>query len=169
MSKIIFNYPGMNCPFNKLLIQVAKKSTSKNYKVGDEQILVWSVVLDTTLCDKVCHWLATGPWFSPGTPVSSTNKTGHQNMIKILLKVPLNTTTLTLLVFVYILFDGFCQCETKLLMTTGLCLHYDVFILYCISVVDGIYLLFLLSGNSRRKTWKLPNHKKDKCTVWRIL
>jgi hypothetical protein len=28
-------------------------------------------VLDTTICDKVCHWLATGRWFSPGIPVSS--------------------------------------------------------------------------------------------------
>jgi hypothetical protein len=24
---------------------------------------------------KVCQWLATGRWFSPGTPLSSTNKT----------------------------------------------------------------------------------------------
>ena len=31
-------------------------------------------VLDITLCDKVCQWLATGRWFSSGTPVSSTNK-----------------------------------------------------------------------------------------------
>jgi hypothetical protein len=29
-------------------------------------------VLDTTLCDKVCQWLATGQRFSPGPPVSST-------------------------------------------------------------------------------------------------
>ena len=29
----------------------------------------------TTLCDEVCQWLATGQWFSPSTPVSSTNKT----------------------------------------------------------------------------------------------
>jgi hypothetical protein len=28
----------------------------------------------TTLCDKVCQWLATGRWFSLGPPVSSTNK-----------------------------------------------------------------------------------------------
>jgi len=28
-------------------------------------------VLDTTLCDSVCQWLAAGRWFSPGTPVSS--------------------------------------------------------------------------------------------------
>ena len=27
------------------------------------------------LCHEVCQWLATGPWFSPSTPVSSTNKT----------------------------------------------------------------------------------------------
>ena len=26
----------------------------------------------TTLCDKVCQWLGTGRWFSPGAPVSST-------------------------------------------------------------------------------------------------
>ena len=34
----------------------------------------WLGVLDTTLCDKVCQWFATGQWFSLGTPVSSTNK-----------------------------------------------------------------------------------------------
>ena len=28
----------------------------------------------TTLCDKVCHWRATGRRFSPGPPVSATNK-----------------------------------------------------------------------------------------------
>ena len=28
-------------------------------------------LLDTTLCNNVCQWLATGRWFSPGTPVSS--------------------------------------------------------------------------------------------------
>jgi hypothetical protein len=26
---------------------------------------LWRGVLDTTLCDKVCQWLATGRWFSP--------------------------------------------------------------------------------------------------------
>jgi len=35
----------------------------------------WQGVLDTTLYDNVCQWLATGRWFSPGTPVSFTNKT----------------------------------------------------------------------------------------------
>jgi hypothetical protein len=35
----------------------------------------WWVELDTTLCDKVCQWLATDWYFSPGTPISSANKT----------------------------------------------------------------------------------------------
>jgi hypothetical protein len=48
-------------------------------------------VLDTTLCDKVCQLLAAGRWFSPGTPVSSTNKTDHRDITEILLKVELNT------------------------------------------------------------------------------
>ena len=29
-------------------------------------------VLDTTLCDKICQWLAVSQWFSPGTLVPST-------------------------------------------------------------------------------------------------
>jgi len=33
----------------------------------------------------------TGWWFSPGTPVSSTNKTDCHNITEILLKVGLNT------------------------------------------------------------------------------
>jgi hypothetical protein len=52
-------------------------------------------VLYTTLCDKVCHWLATGRWFSLGAPVSPTNKTDRHNVAEILLKVALNTITLT--------------------------------------------------------------------------
>jgi hypothetical protein len=48
-------------------------------------------VLDTTLCDKICQWLATGRWFSPGTVVSSTNKTDDHDITEILLKVALNT------------------------------------------------------------------------------
>jgi hypothetical protein len=53
----------------------------------------WRGVLDTTLCDKVCQWLATGPWVSLYNAVSSTNKTDH-NITEILLKVALNTITL---------------------------------------------------------------------------
>jgi hypothetical protein len=53
-------------------------------------------VFDTTLCDKVCQSLVAGQWFSLGIQVSSTNKTDRHNITEILLKVALNTITLTL-------------------------------------------------------------------------
>ena len=52
-------------------------------------------VLNTTLCDKVCQWLAASRWFSPGTPASSSYKTDCHDIIEILLKVALNTITIT--------------------------------------------------------------------------
>jgi hypothetical protein len=50
---------------------------------------------DTTLCDKVCQLLAAGRWFSQRTSVSFTYKTYHHDITEILLKVALNTITLT--------------------------------------------------------------------------
>jgi hypothetical protein len=52
-------------------------------------------VLDTTLCDKDRLLLAAGLWFSPGTQVSSTNKTDRHDITEILLKVALNTINQT--------------------------------------------------------------------------
>ena len=52
-------------------------------------------VLDTVFCDKVCQWLAAGQWFSPGTSVSSTNKSDPHDITEILLTVVLTTITLT--------------------------------------------------------------------------
>ena len=45
----------------------------------------------TTLCDKDNQWLVADRWFSPGPPVSSTNKTDRHDIAEILLKVALNT------------------------------------------------------------------------------
>jgi hypothetical protein len=47
-------------------------------------------VLDTALCDTVCQWLTIGRWFSPGTLVSSTNKSDRHAITEILLKVAFN-------------------------------------------------------------------------------
>jgi hypothetical protein len=41
--------------------------------------------------DKACQLLAHGRRFSPGTPASSTTKTGRHDIADILLKVALNT------------------------------------------------------------------------------
>jgi hypothetical protein len=41
--------------------------------------------------NKVYQLLAHNRWFSPGTPASSTTKTGRHDIAEILLKVALNT------------------------------------------------------------------------------
>ena len=50
----------------------------------------WRGILNTKLCDKVCQWFATGRWFSPGTPISSTNKIDRYNITELLLKMALS-------------------------------------------------------------------------------
>ena len=49
------------------------------------------------ITDRVCmdNFLQTDQWFYPGTPVSSNNKTDCHYITEILLKVALNTITLT--------------------------------------------------------------------------
>jgi hypothetical protein len=54
-----------------------------NYKIGCTRL--------TAASDKVYQLLAHGRWFSPGTPASSTTKTGRHDIAGILLKVALNT------------------------------------------------------------------------------
>jgi hypothetical protein len=45
-----------------------------------------------------------GQWFSPGTPVSSTNKTDCHDITELLLKMALNTIFLTLYLNLLILY-----------------------------------------------------------------
>jgi hypothetical protein len=47
------------------------------------QIPLGRGVLDTTLCNKVCQWLATGRWVSLGTLVSFTKKTDRHDIAEI--------------------------------------------------------------------------------------
>jgi hypothetical protein len=44
-----------------------------------------------TASDKVYQLFAHGRWLSPGTPASSTTKTGRHDIAEILMKVALNT------------------------------------------------------------------------------
>ena len=53
--------------------------------MSDDHNIHYRDVFDTKLCDKVCWWLAAGQWFSPGTLVSSTNKTELHDITEILL------------------------------------------------------------------------------------
>jgi hypothetical protein len=54
-----------------------------NYKKGCTQLAAAS--------DKAYQLLPHGRWYSPGTPASSTTKTGRHDIAEILLKVALNT------------------------------------------------------------------------------
>jgi hypothetical protein len=68
-----------------------------HHKICKFESRSWQGVLDTTLHDKVCQWLVAGRWFSPGTLVSSTNKTDCHDRTEILLKVVIKAITLTLI------------------------------------------------------------------------
>jgi hypothetical protein len=59
-------------------------------------------VLDTTLCDEVCQWLATGQWFSPSTPVSYTNEIDRHDITEIFSKVSLSSINLNLYLHPYL-------------------------------------------------------------------
>ena len=52
--------------------------------------------------DKVDQLLAHGRWFSPGTPASSTTKTGRHDIAEILLEVALNTTKSINELYIYV-------------------------------------------------------------------
>jgi hypothetical protein len=54
-------------------------------------LLLKQGALDSAANDKVYQLLSHGRWFSPGTPASSTTKTGRHDIAEILLKVALNT------------------------------------------------------------------------------
>ena len=73
--------------------------------VGFTTIIVSSnhVLARCTPYNIICQWLVAGQWFSPGPPVSSTNKTGRHHITEILLKVALITITLTLITYLYML------------------------------------------------------------------
>ena len=91
-----------NCHFDlnkKSLMVVGFTNTCaigvNHHQSCEIELRSWRGVLDTTLCDKVCQWLATGLWFFPGTPVSSIDQTDRNDITKILLKVALNTINQT--------------------------------------------------------------------------
>ena len=93
----------------------------------------WRCILDTTLCDKLWQWLAKSRWFSPGTSVSSTNKTDRHDITKLLLKVAFNTITLTNYFFLSLpncLSYQLCEVRYDFRM----CLYPQFFVIFLISV-----------------------------------
>jgi hypothetical protein len=93
----------------------------------------------TAASDKVYQLLAHGRWFSPGTPASSTTKTGRRDIAEILLKVALkhqkseinhlmgvfNTLYSATYLFQYITKDVIVRC-----FNSALFLYYYYYILF---------------------------------------
>ena len=72
------------------------KTIYRNVSFDKEQFCSWRGVLDTTVCDDVCQWLATCRWYSLCTSPSSTNKIDCHDITEILLTVALNIITITI-------------------------------------------------------------------------
>jgi hypothetical protein len=74
-------------------------------------------------------------WFSPGTPVSSINKTDYHNIAEILLKVALNTINLFILyslaIFDYLTFLYLKEMSTELRLG-----------LWCLTPLSAIFQLY---------------------------
>jgi hypothetical protein len=71
-------------------IRCAFASSCVDYKKGCTRLAAAS--------DKAYQLLSHGRWISPGTPSSSTTKTGRHDIAEILLKVELRTRTLLMIV-----------------------------------------------------------------------
>ena len=90
----------------------------------------------------VCQWLAAGQWFSPGTPVPSTNKTNHNNITEILLKVALNTINInqTKPTYSYFNFDTLAMSPPFIDILRYLLIH----LLHVLFSVQTFYIIFYL-------------------------
>jgi hypothetical protein len=65
--------------------------TYHQYGVGSRPLCKLQKRCTRLANDKGYQLLAHGRWFSPGTPASSTTKTGQHDIAEILLKVALST------------------------------------------------------------------------------
>jgi hypothetical protein len=102
-------------------------------------------VLDTTLCDYVCQWLAADLWFSPGTLVTSTNKTDCHDIIEILLKVKSKYHMTTMAPFI---FKWMVLAQRSNLILFGICciIFYIVFFIWQ-SIIIWLHLILCTGSN----------------------
>ena len=98
----------------------------------------------STLSDKVCQWLATVRWFSPGTQVSSTNNIDPPWYNEILLKVALSNIKQTSNYLSYQSF-AFERTRWRLFQKHVVHIKFDiyVFIKHDINMENGLDIIFV--------------------------
>ena len=162
---VVFQYFGFGVSVCKEVVVVIYGCWLSNYMCNQclSPLMLWvrtplrRLILDTTLCDKVCQWPATDRWFSP---VSSTNKTDHDDITEILLEVILNTINLNKKIYkdrhitsrwlsthgTTCVWSTLSSCATSLMSTYLLCLVDVFFNIQSIYLwVQTVLLLFLYS------------------------
>ena len=72
-------------------LDIKRRGWGQNNRLKPPHILVAVLFFHYNIASIPLTFLAHGRWFSPGTPASSTTKTGRHDIDEILLKVALNT------------------------------------------------------------------------------
>ena len=113
-----------------------------------------------TRYNKVYRWFAIGLWFSPGTLVSSNNNTDHNDITEILLKVALNTLTLTLYKMIWprLLYYLLIISLTKIITETC---HTHSILYLSLYFFNTIIKMFKLRFGSHRAVSRNANILKD--------
>ena len=89
LDSVLKNIVWLFVPFPlSSLMSVLLRFAISNYRYGISKLCFSNYTL---VMENQLQWLPTGQWFSPGIPVSSTNKTDRHDITKILLKVALST------------------------------------------------------------------------------
>jgi hypothetical protein len=132
---------------------------------------------------KICRWLAAGRWFSPDTSVSSINKTECHDITEILLKVALNTITLSLLkkkhiwylgshIRLFALVSDNCWLFKYFLkeFLKKMCYQANTFIGVTKNILLFFLIVFLLNGRTEKLKWKMnwPQYKLAVITLMTI-
>ena len=120
-------------------------------KVCEFESRSWQGVLDKTLCDKICWWLAVGRWFSPGTPVSPIKPITHYGRYG--LENEARLLCLTSIIFIY------CQIRKTYALHHGkYCTH-----LYksdCVYTLYHVYIVLLTGHTTLSKVFLFKERKK---------
>jgi hypothetical protein len=104
----------------------------------------------STLCDQVCQWLATGRWFSLETLVSSINKNDCYDITEIILKValkhhkskPEKIKQNVISLIDWLVFNA----NFRNLISTWFWFYYNFFFLFCL-IIEVLHLIWNIIQN----------------------